>query len=383
MKKILVTGAAGFVGKNLCARLAYSPDTEVTAYDIDSDPGLLDLACRDCSLVFDLAGVNRPEDPADFMKGNFGFAQTLLDTLEKHGNTCPVMISSSTQAALDNPYGQSKRAGEDLFFDYAKKTGSKVLVYRFPNIFGKWCRPNYNSAVATFCNNIANGLPITVNNRATELHLVYIDDVVDELLLAIDGKEHRHDDPAAEGYGFCYVPTVYTVTLGEIADLLHSFEKSRKDIVLPDVTQGSFSQRLWATFLTYYPPEDGFAYDLTMHGDARGSFTELLRSPDRGQFSVNISRPGITKGDHWHDTKFEKFIVVSGKACISFRKVTGEGGVYRYHVDASKGIRAVDIPPGYTHSIANEGDTGLVTFMWCSECYDPSRPDTFIMKVDE
>lgn len=380
--KILVTGAKGFVGKNLTIRLENirdgkdktSPlkaDLEIYAYDVDSDASLLDTYCADCDMVFNLAGVNRPENTEDFMQGNFGFASTLLDTLKKHRNTCPVMLSSSTQAALDNPYGKSKKAGEDLFFAYSRETGADVLVYRFPNVFGKWCRPNYNSAVATFCHNIARELPITVNDRAHEMTLVYIDDVVDELLSAAAGK------PTRDG-AFCRVPIEHKTTLGEIVDLLYAFHDSRKTLQVPDLTEGSFSKKLYSTYLSYLPP-DRFSYPLTQHTDARGSFTEILRTANHGQFSVNISKPGITKGQHWHNTKNEKFLVVSGKGVIRFRK-PGEEEVYSYFVSGEK-LEAVDIPTGYTHSIENLGDTDLITFMWCNECFDPTRPDTYALDV--
>lgn len=380
--KLLVTGAKGFIGKNLTAQLENirdgkcktslpDADLEICPYDMDSDPALLDVYCADCDLVFNLAGVNRPENPDDFMTGNFGFASTLLDTLKKHKNTCPVMLSSSTQAALDNPYGKSKKAGEDLFFTYAQETGAKVYVYRFPNVFGKWCRPNYNSAVATFCYNIARDLPITVNDRAHAMTLVYIDDVVQELISAAAGKPTRDGD-------FCRVPVEHKATLGEIVDLLYTFRESRKTLQIPDLTEGSFSKKLYSTYLSYLPT-DGFSYPLTQHTDARGSFTEILRTSNHGQFSVNISKPGITKGQHWHNTKNEKFLVVSGKGVIRFRK-PGEQQVYSYYVSGEK-LEVVDIPVGYAHSIENLGETDMVTFMWCNECFDPAHPDTFALEV--
>ena len=305
------------------------------------------------------------------MSGNFGFASTLLDTLKKHGNTCPVMLSSSTQAALGNPYGQSKKAGEDLFFQYAKDTGAQVLVYRFPNVFGKWCRPNYNSAVATFCYNIAHDLPITVNDRSVVMNLVYIDDVVTELIHALEGKANLRAD------GFCAVPTVHTITLGDIADLIVSFRASRESRDVPDMGD-AFAKKLYATYLSYLP-EDQFSYPLKMNVDARGSFTEIIRTPERGQFSVNISKPGITKGNHWHHTKNEKFLVVSGKGVIRFRKV-GEEKVLEYFVSGER-LEVVDIPTGYTHNIENLGDTDMVTFMWASECFNPEKPDTYFLEV--
>ncbi len=381
--KILVTGAKGFVGKNLCATLkniiegkdktfGIDENIEVFPYDIDSDPALLDEYCKEADFVFNLAGVNRPKDQAEFMQGNFGFASTLLETLKKHNNTCPVMISSSTQAALDNPYGQSKKAGEDLLFAYSKETGANVLVYRFPNVFGKWCRPNYNSAVATFCNNIANDLPITVNDPSVVMNLVYIDDVVAELIAALKGEENRKGD-------YCYVSTVHTITLGEIVELIESFKRSREERSVPS-TEDAFTKKLYATYLSYLP-EDGFSYDLKMNCDNRGSFTEILRTCDRGQFSVNISKPHITKGNHWHHTKNEKFVVVSGKGVIRFRKVDEpDSKVIEYFVSGDK-IEVVDIPTGYTHNIENLGDTDMVTFMWCNECFDPNKPDTYFEEV--
>lgn len=383
--KILVTGAKGFVGKNLIATLnnirtgkdksfGLSEDITIYEYDIDSNPVLLDAYCTDCDFVFNLAGVNRPKDQKEFMEGNFGFASTLLDTLKKHGNNCPIMISSSIQAELDNPYGQSKKAGEDLIFSYGGETGAQVYVYRFPNVFGKWCRPNYNSAVATFCNNIANDLPIQVNNPSVTMRLVYIDDVVAELILALQGQAHKDEK------GYCHVPVVHEVKLGEIVDLLYSFKKSREDRSVPDMTAGGFSKKLYATYLSYLPT-DKFSYPLKMNVDERGSFTEILRTADRGQFSVNISRPGITKGNHWHHTKNEKFVVVSGKGLIQFRKIDGDE-VIDYHVSGDE-IQVVDIPTGYTHNIINEGDTDLVTFMWCNECFDPEHPDTYFLEVEE
>lgn len=383
--KILVTGAKGFVGKNLIATLnnirtgkdksfGLSEDITIYEYDIDSNLALLDAYCTDCDFVFNLAGVNRPKDQKEFMEGNFGFASTLLDTLKKHSNNCPIMISSSIQAELDNPYGQSKKAGEDLIFSYGEETGASVYVYRFPNVFGKWCRPNYNSAVATFCNNIANDLPIQVNDPSVTMRLVYIDDVVAELILALQGQAHKDEK------GYCHVPVVHEVKLGEIVDLLYSFKKSREDRSVPDMTDGEFPKKLYATYLSYLPT-DQFSYPLKMNVDERGSFTEILRTADRGQFSVNISKPGITKGNHWHHTKNEKFVVVSGKGLIQFRKIDGDE-VIDYHVSGDE-IQVVDIPTGYTHNIINEGDTDLVTFMWCNECFDPEHPDTYFLEVEE
>lgn len=370
--KILVTGAKGFVGKNLIAELRKTENHEIYEYDIDSTKEELDRFCSDCEFVYNLAGVNRPQNVEEFMEGNFGFATDLVEALKRHENKCPVMDSSSIQAALENPYGISKKAGEDMLFAYGIETGAPIYIYRFPNLFGKWCRPNYNSAVATFCNNIANDLPITVNDRSTVMHLVYIDDVVEELLQALDRHPHVNAD------GYCYVPTVYEVTLGEIVNLLYSFKESRKNLMVPDMSEGSFEKKLYATYLSYLPA-DSFAYPLIMHEDERGSFTEILKSVDRGQVSINISKPGITKGNHWHNTKNEKFVVVSGKGLIKFRK-HGSDEVIEYHVSGDK-LEVVDIPTGYTHAIINEGDTDLVTLMWCNECFNPGKPDTIFEEV--
>ncbi len=380
--KILITGAKGFVGKNLCAAFrniaegkdkSFGIDSDITIFefDIDTDISLLDSYCKECDFVFHLAGVNRPENEDEFMKGNFGFTSILLDTLKKYNNTCPVMISSSIQAELDNPYGRSKKAGEELMFAYGEETGSRVLVYRLPNLFGKWCRPNYNSAVATFCNNIAHDLPITVNNRDVNMTLVYIDDLVAELISALNGNENK------EGV-FCKVPVEHKITLGEIVDLIYNFKQSREDKSVPEMTDGSFSKKLYSTYLSYLP-EDKFSYPLKMNVDDRGSFTEILRTADRGQFSVNISKPGITKGQHWHHTKNEKFLVVGGKGVIRFRKI-GEEKVLEYFVSGEK-LEVVDIPVGYTHNIENLGDTDMITFMWCNECFNPDKPDTFYEEV--
>ena len=371
--KVLVTGAKGFIGKNLIAELDRMEGVEVCPFDIDTPTEMLEIYGADCDFVFNLAGVNRPQNVEEFMEGNFGFATTLVETLKKHGNTCPIMNASSIQAALDNPYGQSKKAGEDMLLAYGKEVGANIYVYRFPNVFGKWCRPNYNSAVATFCNNIANDLPIQVNDRNTLLHLVYIDDVVAELLAAMKGQPHVDEQ------GYCYVPTVHDVTLGEIVDLLYSFKESRKNLMIPDMTEDSFSKKLYSTYLSYLP-KDGFSYPLKMNVDARGSFTEVVKSADRGQVSINISKPGITKGNHWHHTKNEKFLVVSGKGVIRFRKI-GEEEIIEYHVSGEK-LEVVDIPTGYTHSIVNEGDTDMVTLMWCNECFNPDKPDTMYVPVD-
>lgn len=380
---ILITGAKGFVGRNLVETLkcvrggkdrTRGLDTDITIYeyDIDTDPALLDTYTADCDFVFHLAGVNRPKDEKEFMEGNFGFTSTLLDSLRKHDNKAPVMISSSTQAALDNPYGQSKKAGEDLIFKYGADNGVRVCVYRFPNVFGKWCRPNYNSAVATFCHNIAHDLPITVNDPNHPMTLVYIDDVVDELIRALKSEENKDGD-------YCKVPVEHHVLLGEIADMLYGFKKSRETLLVPDMTKGSFSKKLYSTFLSYYEPT-AFSYKLKMNCDNRGSFTEILKTVNAGQFSVNISKPGITKGQHWHHTKNEKFVVVHGHGLIQLRKI-GSDEVVNYEVSGDE-ITVVDMIPGYTHNIINLSDTDdLVTFMWANECFDPDKPDTFFEEV--
>lgn len=372
--KVLITGAKGFVGRNLCARLAYEDGIEVFPFDIGTEKAQLREYCQNCDFVFHLAGVNRPQDPEEFQRGNFGFTSELLELLKQNGNRCPVMLSSSIQAKLDNPYGKSKLAGEELMQRYGEEAGSKVLIYRFPNIFGKWCRPNYNSVVATFCYNLAHEIPLVVNGRDTKLNLVYIDDVIDELLSALHGCETRNED------GFCEVKKIHTVTLGEIVDLLHSFKCSRENGVLPDMAEGGFSKKLYSTYLSYMP-EDQFKYQLKMNIDERGSFTEILRTVGSGQFSVNISKPGVEKGNHWHNTKTEKFVVVSGNALIQFRKLESDE-LISYHVSGRK-IEVVDIPVGYSHSIINEGDTDLVTFMWCNECFDLDKPDTYFKKIKE
>jgi len=379
--KLLITGAKGFVGKNLCATLYniaqgkdrsfdLTTDLEVFAYDLDTDPSLLETWCAECDFVFHLAGVNRPKEQKEFMEGNFGFTSTLLQCLKKHNNRCPVMISSSTQAALNNPYGQSKLAGEQLLRKYSEETGAEVLIYRFPNVFGKWCRPNYNSAVATFCHNIAHGLPITVNDPSVKMRLVYIDDSVSELICALKGEPHRDGE-------LCCVPVVHEVLLGRIAELIYSFRDSREKRAVPN-TSDAFEAKLYATYLSYLPT-DAFSYELKKNEDFRGSFTEIIRTDDRGQFSVNISKPGITKGNHWHHTKNEKFLVVSGKGVIRFRQIDSDE-VIEYFVDGEK-PQVVDIPTGYTHNIENLGNCDMVTFMWASECFNPDKPDTFYLEV--
>ena len=400
--KILVTGAKGFVGQNLCAQLKNIRDgkakcygevavEEIFEYDIDSTAEELDAYCREADFVFNLAGVNRPQNTEEFMEGNFGFASTLLDTLEKYGNKAPVMLSSSIQATLagrfgDSEYGRSKRAGEELFFNYSARTGARVLVYRFPNLFGKWCRPNYNSAVATFCNNIANDLPITVNDRSTELELLYIDDLVDEMIATLRGEEHHCEFEGVETVlcdngKYCAVPTTHKVTLGEIVDLLELFKAQPQTLVVPEIPNNSFAKKLYSTYLSYLP-KDKVSFELKMNCDARGSFTELLRSEKCGQVSVNISKPGITKGEHWHNTKWEFFIVVSGKGLIQQRRV-GSDEVLNFEVSGDK-IEAVHMLPGYTHNIINLSDTeDLVTVMWANEAFDPNKPDTYFEKVEK
>jgi len=399
--KILVTGAKGFVGKNLCAQLRNICDgkaknygavsvSDIYEYDMDSTPEELDAYCADADFVFNLAGVNRPQNPEEFMQGNFGFASILLDTLKKHRNTCPVMLSSSIQATLigryaEGEYGKSKKAGEELFFRYAAQTGAKVLVYRFPNLFGKWCRPNYNSVVATFCNNVAHDLPITVNDRSTQLELLYIDDLVDEMIAALKGEEHRCEfkgiDTVPTPTGrYCAVPTTHKATLGEIVDLLEVFRAQSQTLVVPEIPEGSFAKKLWSTYLSYLPKER-VAFPLKMNIDARGSFTELLRTKNCGQVSVNISKPGITKGQHWHNTKWEFFIVVSGRGLIQMRRI-GSDEVLNYEVSGER-IEAVHMLPGYTHNIVNLSDTDdLVTVMWANETFDPERPDTYFEPVE-
>ena len=400
--KILVTGAKGFVGKNLCCALYNLQDgkdrtrpnlhiDEVYEYDLDTPEEKLDEYCEKADFVFHLAGVNRPKDNAEFMQGNFGFSSVLLDTLKRHKNTCPVMLSSSVQATLigrygQSDYGKSKLAGEELFFSYAEETGTHVFVYRFPNLFGKWCRPNYNSAVATFCNNMANDLPITVNDRNTELELVYIDDLVTEMLDVLEGKAHRCDyeglNPVPTESGkYCYVPVSHKETLGHIVDLLETFKNQPKTLMMPEIPQGSFEKKLYSTYLSYLPKEK-VSFPLRMNTDARGSFTELIRTEKCGQVSVNISKPGITKGEHWHNTKWEFFIVVSGHGLIRERKI-GTDEILDFEVGGEK-IEAVHMLPGYTHNIINLSDTEpLITVMWANEAFDADHPDTFGEKVEK
>uniref|UniRef100_UPI004024F6C2 polysaccharide biosynthesis C-terminal domain-containing protein n=1 Tax=Candidatus Cryptobacteroides bacterium TaxID=3085639 RepID=UPI004024F6C2 len=408
--KILVTGAKGFVGKNLCCQLNNIKEgkarcygdlqvDEVFEYDIDSTPEQLDSWCGECDFVFNLAGVNRPKDNDEFMKGNFGFASTLLDTLKKHHNTCPVMLSSSQQASLtgrfgNSEYGRSKKAGEDLFLEYGKETGAKVLVYRFPNLYGKWCRPNYNSAIATFCNNIANDLPIQVNDRSVQMEVLYIDDLVEEMICALKGQEHHCEFegldvlPSAEGR-YCYCPVTHKTTLGEIVDTI--YECARAVRAVPDSAEGpstalempqdGLRYRLMSTFLSYLPKEKAI-FDLKMNVDPRGSFTELVHTLNCGQVSINISKPGITKGQHWHNSKWEQFIVVSGHGLIQMRK-EGSDEVIEYEVSGDR-IQSVIMLPGYTHNIINLSQTeDLVTVMYCNEVFNPERPDTYFDKVEK
>lgn len=399
--KIFVTGAKGFVGRNLCAQLNNIKEgkakcygnlvvDEVFEYDIDSTPEELESYCRESDFVFNLAGVNRPQNTEEFMQGNFGFASTLLDTLKKFGNRCPVMLSSSIQATLigryaEGDYGKSKKAGEELFFDYGKETGAKVLVYRFPNLFGKWCRPNYNSAVATFCNNIANDLPIQVNNPATELELLYIDDLVDEMIAALKGEEHHCEfdgvDTVLKADGrYCAVPVSHKATLGEIVGLLHRFHEQPQTLVVPEIPENSFAKKLYSTYLSYLP-KDKVKFPLKMNVDSRGSFTELLKTCNCGQVSINISKPGITKGQHWHNSKWEFFIVVSGHGLIQERKI-GTDEVLNFEVSGDN-IEAIHMLPGYTHNIINLSETeNLVTVMWANEAFDPNRPDTYFEPVE-
>lgn len=399
--KILVTGAKGFVGKNLCAQLKNIRDGKarnygvgvngIFEYDLDSTPEQLEAWCREADFVFNLAGVNRPQNQEEFMAGNFGFASTLLDTLKKYGNTCPVMLSSSQQASLtgrfgNSEYGRSKKAGEDLFLQYGKETGAKVLVYRFPNLFGKWCRPNYNSAVATFCNAFANDLPYTVNDPSVELELLYIDDLVDEMISALKGEEHHCEFdgldvvPSVSGR-YCYVSVTHKATLGEIVGLLEKFAAQPKTLMIPEIPAGSFAKKLYSTYLSYLPKEKA-AFPLKMNVDDRGSFTELVHTLNAGQVSINISKPSITKGQHWHNTKFEQFIVVKGHGLIQQRNLNdSEGKVLEWEVSGDK-IEAVHMLPGYTHNIINLSDTeDLVTVMYCNEVFNPDKPDTYFEPV--
>lgn len=398
--KILVTGAKGFVGRNLCAQLRNIQEGKakcygdvvveaVYEYDIDSTAAELDAYCRDCDFVFSLAGVNRPKTQEEFMQGNFGFASLLLDTLRKYHNACPVMISSSVQATLagrfgNSEYGRSKKAGEELMFSYAEQTGAKVLVYRFPNLFGKWCRPNYNSAIATFCHNIAHDLPIQVNDRSVEMELLYIDDLVDEMIGALQGEEHRCEFdgvetvPTANGR-YCYCPVTHKVTLGEIVDMIYAFAEQPKTLTIPEIPAGSLAKKLYSTYLSYLPKEK-VSFPLKMNVDNRGSFTELVHTLNCGQVSINISKPGITKGQHWHNTKWEFFIVVSGHGLIQERKI-GSDEVLEFEVSGDK-IECIHMLPGYTHNIINLSDTqDLVTVMYCNEIFDPSHPDTYFETV--
>ena len=398
--RILVTGAKGFVGRNLCAQLNNIKDGKarcygdlkidaVYEYDIDSQPEELDAYCRDCDFVFNLAGVNRPKEQSEFMEGNFGFADTLLNMLKKHGNHCPVMLSSSQQASLtgrfgNSEYGRSKKAGEELFLAYQAETGAKVLIYRFPNLFGKWCKPNYNSAVATFCNAFANNLPYTVNDPSVELELLYIDDLVEEMIACLKGEEHHCEFeglevlPKTEGR-YCYVPTTHKITLGGIVDLLKSFAEQPKTLMIPEIPEGSFAKKLYSTYLSYLPKEK-VAYPLKMNVDDRGSFTELVHLANCGQVSINISKPGITKGQHWHHSKWELFIVVKGHGLIQERK-EGTDEVIEFEVSGDK-IEVVHMLPGYTHNIINLSDNeDLVTVMYCNEVFNPNKPDTFFDPV--
>ena len=368
--KVLVTGAKGFIGKNLVADLENEGNTIIYEYDQDSAPSLLDIYCREADFVFHLAGVNRPREEKDYMEGNSGFTSLLLDKLAEFHNRCPVMFSSSIQAALDNPYGVSKKSGEDLMFRHGRETGARIMVYRFPNVFGKWCRPNYNSVVATFCHNIARGLQVRINDPDAIMSLVYIDDVVKELNNALHGKENRVGV-------FCEVPVVHSASLGEIAELLYSFGHNREDLSVPNLAD-QFIKKLYSTYLSYLP-DDKFSYMLKMNMDHRGSFTEFIKTADRGQVSVNISKPGIVKGNHWHHSKNEKFLVVSGYGVIRLRKI-GSKDIVEYVVDGDR-LEVVDIPPGYTHQIENLGKTDMVTVMWANEIFDPEEPDTYYLEV--
>ena len=384
MMNVLVTGARGFVGKNLIQALfSIRDEMQLTVFEFgrETDKELLELYCKKADFVFHLAGVNRPKEEAEFWEGNVRITEQLLDFLKRYNNTCPVLFSSSVQAQIDNSYGKSKKAAEDLVFAYGRETGAKVYVYRFPNIFGKWCKPNYNSAIATFCHNIARGLPIKVDNASARMRLVYIDDVVEEMISAMRG-ETKLDE-----HGFACVSTEYSVVLGDVVEMIYAFRSGRETREVPDVTVGSLSKKMYATYLSYLP-ETAFSYPLKMNVDERGSFTEIFRTKERGQFSVNVSKPGITKGEHWHNTKNEKFVVVSGSALIQFRKVgidtkTGHSyPVIEYRVSGDN-MEVVEIPAGYTHNIINIGDSDLITVMWNSDCFDPNNPDTYFLKVEE
>lgn len=368
--KILVTGANGFVGKNLVAELKNKGFSDIYQFTRESDLSLLEEYTKDCDFIFHLAGVNRPKDEIEFMQGNFGFTSQLLDLLKKQDNKASVLITSSIQADNDNPYGRSKKAGEDLLFNYSNETGAKVYVYRLPNLFGKWSRPNYNTVVATYCYNIARDLDIQINNSNAELNLCYIDDVLDEFIRALEGR------PTVQG-NFCIVPETYNIKLGKLAKLIKGFKESRADLSIPDM-EDALTKKLYSTYLSFLP-EDQFSYDLKMNTDNRGSFTEFIRTPDRGQVSINVSKPGITKGNHWHHTKNEKFLVVSGEGLIRFRKIDSDD-VIEYRVSGNN-LQVVDIPTGYTHSIVNLGENDLVTVMWANECFDPNKPDTYFVEV--
>nr|WP_309098430.1 capsular polysaccharide biosynthesis protein CapF [Fredinandcohnia onubensis] len=367
---ILVTGAKGFLGKNLIAELRNKGYNDIFEFTRESDPSLLETYTKECNFVFHLAGVNRPQDENEFMEGNFGFTSQLLELLKKNDNKAPVLITSSIQAEKDNPYGKSKKAGEDLLFNYYKENDVKVYVYRLPNLFGKWSKPNYNTVVATYCHNIARGLDIQINNLDAELNLCYIDDVLEEFLRALEGNPTLQDN-------YCVVPVTHSIKLGELADLIKSFKDSRINLSIPNMEE-ALTKKLYSTYLSFLP-EDQFSYDLKMHCDYRGSFTEFMRTPERGQVSVNVSKPGITKGNHWHHTKNEKFIVVSGEGLIRFRKINSEE-IIEYRVSGEK-LQVVDIPTGYTHSIVNVGESDLVTVMWANECFDPEKPDTYFLEV--
>ena len=369
--KILVTGAKGFVGKNLVLELKNRGYNEIFEYDIDTPKELLNKYTKECGFVFHLAGVNRPKDASEFMKGNFGFTSELLDFLKENANKAPILITSSIQAKLDNDYGKSKKAGEDLLFEYSKQNNVDVFVYRLPNLFGKWCRPNYNSVIATFCNNVANNLPIQINDENVELTLAYIDDVVDEFISCLEGKANKKDM-------FCYINVTHKEKLGYIANLINSFKESRSNLILPNVKEGSFEKKLYSTYLSYLDKND-FSYPLKMNIDNRGSFTELFKTLNNGQVSVNISKPGITKGNHWHHTKNEKFVVVKGKGIIRFKKVD-ESEIIEYNVSGEK-LEVIDIPVGYTHSIENVGNEDMVTIMWANENFNPNKPDTYFLEV--